>query len=260
MVGVWEIMWKEGGGDGPLCRLTLEANLAGYTYIRNVVESWSVAATMPPVAESSAPDAPMSPKRSLQRKDTSIPMDASIVSGPINCNCTSQAALRFSLCLLQLVNDEELRALTGSVPARFRQQQWKLLYSTWRDGISLHTLFRHANARAPTLLVIGDSKGFVFGTYSSESWRSSPRYYGTGESFVFQIKPRLVKYAWAKSNTYFQYGATESLAVGGGGAFSLWLDEDLRHGNSGWCDTFNSPCLASDEEFTCRSVELWSLD
>ena len=32
----------------------------------------------------------------------------------------------------------------------------------------------------------------VFGAYCSEPWKLSQRYYGTGETFVFQLEPRQV--------------------------------------------------------------------
>ena len=38
------------------------------------------------------------------------------------------------------------------------------------------------------MLVVRDLQQHVFGSFTSESWRVAPRYYGTGESFVFQIQ------------------------------------------------------------------------
>ena len=40
-VGVYEIMWKEGGGEGPLRRLAFEADDAGFAYIREQIGAWS---------------------------------------------------------------------------------------------------------------------------------------------------------------------------------------------------------------------------
>jgi hypothetical protein len=82
---------------------------------------------------------------------------------------------------------------------------------------------------------------------------------GTGESFVFRLQPSAVMYRWSKLNQYFQFASGDSIAVGGGGHFALWLDSDLHFGNSGRCDTFRSPCLASNEEFLCHDVELWQV-
>lgn len=41
---------------------------------------------------------------------------------------------------------------------------------------------------APTLLVIRDSAGHIFGSFTSEGWRVATRFYGTGETFVFQLQ------------------------------------------------------------------------
>ena len=32
--------------------------------------------------------------------------------------------------------------------------------------------------------------GYVFGCYTGDGWHVSPRYYGTGETFVFQLEVR----------------------------------------------------------------------
>jgi TLD len=40
----------------------------------------------------------------------------------------------------------------------------------------------------PTLLVIRDMAGYVFGSFTSEGWRVATRFYGTGETFVFQLQ------------------------------------------------------------------------
>lgn len=40
---------------------------------------------------------------------------------------------------------------------------------------------------APSLLLVKDAGGAVFGAYVSDAWRYNPRFYGTGETFVFQV-------------------------------------------------------------------------
>ena len=51
-------------------------------------------------------------------------------------------------------------------------------------------------------------------------------------------------FRWTKSNSHFQAGSGEFIAIGGGSHFALWLDEELHFGSSGPCETFGSPCLA----------------
>ena len=55
--------------------------------------------------------------------------------------------------------------------------------SMWQTGVC-----RRAAESAPCVLVVRDLQQHVFGSFTSESWRVAPRYYGTGESFVFQIQ------------------------------------------------------------------------
>jgi len=91
-------------------------------------------------------------------------------------------------------------------------------------------------------------------------------------------------YPWSYKNSYLLLTTKECLAFGGGGHFALYLvrltcfsvckhdcsfthsfshflsqDADLNNGSSGPCETFNSPCLASEESFQCMSCELFVL-
>lgn len=49
---------------------------------------------------------------------------------------------------------------------------------------------------------------------------------------------------------------SESLAMGGGGSFAWAIDSSFRHGDSGDCETFGSPCLASQEQFQLLQLEV----
>jgi hypothetical protein len=40
----------------------------------------------------------------------------------------------------------------------------------------------------PTITVVKDTSGYVFGCYTPEPWRVAPRFYGSGETFVFQLE------------------------------------------------------------------------
>ena len=62
------------------------------------------------------------------------------------------------------------------------------LISTEKHGISLLTLFRNAAAFEFSLIVVADRAGYVFGSFNTEAWKMRPHYFGTGESFVFQLQ------------------------------------------------------------------------
>eukprot|EP00002_Diphylleia_rotans_P026611 TRINITY_DN5313_c0_g3_i4.p1 TRINITY_DN5313_c0_g3~~TRINITY_DN5313_c0_g3_i4.p1 ORF type:complete len:400 (-),score=76.89 TRINITY_DN5313_c0_g3_i4:472-1671(-) len=51
---------------------------------------------------------------------------------------------------------EQFKKLKGSIPYRFQSLNWRLLYSTLRDGISLKTFYEKTYNCGPTLLVVQD--------------------------------------------------------------------------------------------------------
>ncbi|KAJ3678537.1 hypothetical protein LUZ60_002340 [Juncus effusus] len=149
----------------------------------------------------------------------------------------------------------------SSLPSIVKGSHWVLLYSTWKNGISLQTLLRNSlNLPGPCLLIVGDLKGAIFGGLLDCPLKPTPRrkYQGTNQTFVFTTKygnPRLFRPTGA--NRYFYLCLNDTLAFGGGGNFAICLDEDLLHGTSGACETFGNECLAHDSDFELKNVELW---
>lgn len=165
--------------------------------------------------------------------------------------------------------------IVRSCPAHCSAADWRLLYSTARDGVSLHTLFRKCRGcTSACLLLVRDTLGATLGCYTSDPWHQSARGrgYGTGECFVLSLGyahasvaaddraavSGAAVYRWTKANSHFQAGSSDFIAIGGGSHFALWLDSELHFGSSGACETFGSPCLASSEEFKIDRVEVWA--
>ena len=42
------------------------------------------------------------------------------------------------------------------------------------------------------------------------------------------------------------------------GVLGLWLDEDLYHGRTHTCSTFNNEILSQNEDFVCTGLEAWA--
>lgn len=156
-----------------------------------------------------------------------------------------------------LLTQTQLAALLARLPRRFRRCKFQLVYSTIRDGISLKTFYRKARNWSSTALVVQDSHYFTFGAFVTEPWRPNEKYQGTGESFVYTLSPCMYAWRWSERNSHFMYGTNKDIAVGGC-HFALHVDEEFVRGSSKACDTFNSPCLASAEEFNVLHVELWA--
>ncbi|XP_022760350.1 oxidation resistance protein 1-like isoform X2 [Durio zibethinus] len=124
--------------------------------------------------------------------------------------------------------------LVSSLPNIVKGCQWMLLYSTLKHGISLRTLIRKS-AELPGPCLLGTNQTYVFTTIYGE--------------------PRLFRPTGA--NRYYYICLNDLLALGGGGNFALGLDGDLLSGTSGPCETFGNLCLAHNEEFELKNVELW---
>ena len=150
-----------------------------------------------------------------------------------------------------------------ALPPRYAALTWRLVYATARDGTSLATLLRaSAPLRGACLLLIRDAGGACFGAFTPAPWHPhAPRAsFGTGEARVLTLRPQRAVYPWARTNSVFQTATAASISLGGGSHFALYLDADLERGSSGACDTFDSPCLASEAEFHVAALELWAFE
>ena len=185
-----------------------------------------------------------------------------------------------------IFSEDAARRLQSALPARLRLRDWRMAYSSKRDGISLRSLYRAASreagakngSSAESLLFVRDSRGNAFGAFATEPWHVHQRYYGTGESFVFTVHDEsssaasektaddakkqndgVVAFRWSQRNDYFMFGRADCAAVGGGNGFALWLDEELLRGNSAPSETFDNPCLSGGvKDFQIVYVELWT--
>jgi len=227
-MGVFEIMWKDGGGTGPLRRLAFEANKSAFAYIREQVCAWSAAAAaagdgaasashrrrvsagdaVPPLQKSldfvgrggskgesegerggsdainasggglkggaGAGAGRRSGQSSMRRTQSDVnPPVASDertgVDGGNGAEAGDEGRLRetwetsTSVVLTPGVYDptlseesailsaEQVRSVAAALPARCRLCNWRLAYSSRRDGISLRSLYRSAAGREVTL-------------------------------------------------------------------------------------------------------------
>ncbi|KAH7445601.1 hypothetical protein KP509_01G017400 [Ceratopteris richardii] len=157
---------------------------------------------------------------------------------------------------------ESLRSLLFThLPTLAKGREWVLLYSTWKHGISLRTLYRRSShLSGPCLLAVEDKKGGVFGGLMLAPLNPTPKpkFQGTHESFVFTAADtNLGVFGATGSNRYYYICTNDMLALGAGGTFALKLDGDLMHGTSGQSETYGNCCLSKTQEFYIKHVELW---
>jgi len=102
------------------------------------------------------------------------------------------------------------------LPLRYRYLGWKRVFATYEDGTSLATFFKRLEPHQACLIVIEDTDGYVFGGFCSEQWSPQKGYFGTGQSFLFSMKPTANTYLWTRVNDYFMHATRKSIAMGGG--------------------------------------------
>ncbi|KAJ8287482.1 hypothetical protein COCON_G00001410 [Conger conger] len=153
-----------------------------------------------------------------------------------------------------------VREISAELPARTVGHVWQLTYSTSCHGASLKSLYRKlVGLESPVLIVIKDSRSQVFGSFLSHPLRLSETFYGTGETFLFMLHPRIKCFRWTGENSFFIKGDLDSFAIGGGsGHFGLWLDEALYIGRTSPCQTFNNCCLSDTDDFRVMELEAWT--
>eukprot|EP01062_Namystynia_karyoxenos_P008717 TRINITY_DN13067_c1_g1_i2.p1 TRINITY_DN13067_c1_g1~~TRINITY_DN13067_c1_g1_i2.p1 ORF type:complete len:732 (+),score=254.89 TRINITY_DN13067_c1_g1_i2:79-2196(+) len=160
--------------------------------------------------------------------------------------------------------------LAKQLPNADRHQNWDLLYSTAVHGHSLATLRDRCGEEDRCMLIVQTVSGELCGGFSTSPWERHQGYFGNGESFVWSSEggisadpgadlPELKIYRWSRKNDFFQLCRTEILALGGGGAPAIAVDQSLLKLTSGACETFASPPLVAPRDAVIRRVEVWAI-
>lgn len=158
------------------------------------------------------------------------------------------------------------------IPDRIAVKEPYVAFSTNEDGCALQTLFNKTKNLEPTVLLIKTEDGDAFGAYCSESWNTglqleNGRYFGTGETFLFTLRPTVTRYLWSEvgiekrdslnhASQLFMTAGHDHIIVGSGNGSGIWLYEDLHRGKTERCDTFCNEPLARTKDFICTVVEV----
>ncbi|KAH6844883.1 TLD-domain-containing protein [Chaetomium sp. MPI-CAGE-AT-0009] len=152
---------------------------------------------------------------------------------------------------------EEIRIM---VPARLGiVDEWRLVYSLEQDGASLATLYekcaQYQGVRVGFVLCVKDCDGGLFGAYLSDYPHPAPKYFGTGECFLW----RASAFPYSGINEYYMLCEAHFLSLGAGdGKYGLWLDDSLERGVSSTSQTFgNEPLSDEGEKFGVLGIEVW---
>jgi hypothetical protein len=191
-----------------------------------------------------------------------------------------------------------MESLQQFFPYVVSEDNFWLKYSLVRDGASMHTLLSYIRGARYTILALETADGEVFGSFTSQPWRKSWNYFGTGESFLWRMRQsrnsqchsiidqahlesELDVYPWTGENNCVQLCTHDKIAVGGGTVasekkdethpddetfsygFGLAIERELLHGTSSHCATFSSPPLSLSHQdgspFEIVNIEMWTM-
>ncbi|KAF7709056.1 TBC1 domain family member 24 [Silurus meridionalis] len=131
-------------------------------------------------------------ERALQQKGITLQQKRCNVDLTVNVD---------SFCS-DIISVKEIRDVWSWIPERFALCQPQLLFSTATHGCSLNRFYTQCEGHEPTLMLIKTTDREVCGAFLSTDWEERKRggnklsFFGTGECFVFKMKPEMERYEW----------------------------------------------------------------
>mmetsp|Transcript_11811 Transcript_11811/g.30823 ORF Transcript_11811/g.30823 Transcript_11811/m.30823 type:complete len:261 (-) Transcript_11811:188-970(-) len=172
-------------------------------------------------------------------------------------------------CESSLLDEATCSALASRVQSELRRT-WRRLFNSSQNGQSFNRFLKHVCGKGPSILVVRDAKGNIFGAFAPESWTIGPKFHGNYGCFLFTVKPKFEIHGASGENRNFQYinegceALPNGCALGGtiepAPYFGLWLYDDFERGeSSGLCTTFDAGIFERKTVFEIVEVEVWAL-
>lgn len=124
------------------------------------------------------------------------------------------------------------------LPIYMQDETLVLLYSILSHGSDMASFFSQSKGYPYSVIIIQACSGEIFGGFAAGMWKQANKYYGDGESFVFHFgkliadtwrrsyimlaltvdgETSVTPYRWNRSNDFFLWSDSSSVAMGGGG-------------------------------------------
>lgn len=102
------------------------------------------------------------------------------------------------------IDISQLIFINSNLPPQLRLK-WRFLFSSQMHGESFSTLLGRITEQGPTVLIIEDQAGHIFGGFASEDWKISPNFAGDDTCFLFTLKPKMRCLPATQLNNHYQY-------------------------------------------------------
>jgi len=175
-----------------------------------------------------------------------------------------------------ILDHQQFITLWNWLPVRLSLSQPVLVFTTQEHGFRLQTLLEKINEIEYSILIIKATNGEIFGAFCAGLWsdRHNKTYFGFGESFLFTLLSKQIKYPWVGQQQQqvndnrqhqvkrelFLFVSNEKLIIGGGNGDGLCIDSSLCEGRTTHCETFNNDPLCSSPYFSISVLEMIAFD
>jgi hypothetical protein len=107
------------------------------------------------------------------------------------------------------LNETFIKKLLKKLPSEKQKiEEWFVLYSSKKDGLSIQTFNDTLSNKGPNILIIQSTKSnHLFGSYNSHSWNQlNGSFFGNSTCFLFTyINEELITYESGGYNDNYQY-------------------------------------------------------
>ncbi|XP_050671500.1 MTOR-associated protein MEAK7 isoform X2 [Leptidea sinapis] len=158
--------------------------------------------------------------------------------------------------------------INSQLPQKY-QHKWRFLFSSHIHGESWSTMAGRIQEQGPSVLIIEDNNGYIFGGFATASWSFSPNWTGVDDSFLFTCAPKMRMYPATNYNDHYQYmnhhtkTLPNGMIMGGQLEFGgIWVPaEPFGEGSSAEsCSTYKGyKRLSKEPHFHIRSIEVWGV-
>lgn len=94
--------------------------------------------------------------------------------------------------------------INSNLPTQ-HQEKWRFLFSSQIHGESFSTLLGRIMDQGPTVIIVEDTNGYVFGGFASASWCLSANFAGNTSTFLFTLRPKMRCFESTTYNDHYQY-------------------------------------------------------
>lgn len=98
----------------------------------------------------------------------------------------------------------QIMFINAALPQAMRHK-WRFLFSAQIHGESFSTLLGRILDQGPSVLIVEDADGCIFGGYATAAWALGAKFVGDETAFTFTLRPRMRVFPTTGFNRNFQY-------------------------------------------------------